>query len=62
MQFHYYETDYHISYKFEIIVMLIMYVKQHNKKEFSPVLHILECVIENYIISRERSCQSIWSH
>lgn len=37
MQFHYYETDYRISYKFEIIVMLIMCVKQHCKNRFSLV-------------------------
>lgn len=49
MQFHYYETDYCISYKSEIIVMLITCVKQHSKNKLNVVFHHLECVIENYI-------------
>lgn len=31
MQFYFYEIDYCINYKFEIIVMLLTYVKQHSK-------------------------------
>lgn len=49
MQFHFYEIDYCISYKFEIIVMLLTCVKQHSKSKFSVVFSLLECVIENYI-------------
>lgn len=49
MKFHFYEIDYCISYKFEIIVMLLTCVKQHSKNKFSVVFYILECVIENYI-------------
>lgn len=49
MQFHFYEIDYCISYKFEIIVMLLICIKQHSKNKFSVVFNLLECVIENYI-------------
>lgn len=49
MKFHFYEIDYCISYKSEIIVMLLTCVKQHSKNTFSVVFYLLECVIEYYI-------------